>query len=312
MHNPYCIKIEPVRGCTRRCYFCSLSTIEWKDEQYQFMPMEMVSSLASDLATWLGKIRIELEGRGEPSLHPQLIELVRVFREKMPRAQITIDTNGDMVKRLGESGFQVFTKELFGAGMNHIVLDCYDDQRFELMQSLFPDSLKYFGDGKIVKKNPWFYLGNKQQQIYLIHSVQENKNVTREITNHAGNLDTTLASRMGYKVAKSAESMQYKMCVQPFRELNIYSDGQIPLCCMDWRVNGRIGAFPLMKTQEAWEQMDRYRANLLHRNRSLQSPCKNCNSRVGGRSFQEYGWFETLPAPEQIPESRDIYFNKSI
>jgi len=321
-HNPYCIKLEPTRGCTRRCAFCTLSTVQWKDDPYQHMPMELYRAAIDELSGWLHKVRLEYEGRGEPTLHPQLLEMFAYARDRMPLAQLTLDTNGDLFKSLGEEQFGRWVQQAMQAGLNHLMLDCYDDKRFEQALRCAPtwgyEVVRYFESSnrlakrKRVNDSPWYYWGHNHHRVYVLHAVQDNRHQTREITNHAGNLDVKYAAKMGYHLAKSVESMRRKMCVKPFRELNLYSDGQIPLCCMDWRVQGSVGTFPRTSLREAWDRMDAYRVNLLRKDRLLQWPCRNCNSRVGGLAGLEQGWFDdhSVPQPVELQPTLDRYFTE--
>src|SRR5688572_774355 len=51
-HNPFTVKLELVRGCTMRCSFCALRTMDWaiNREEYKFMDENIFYAMIDDLA----------------------------------------------------------------------------------------------------------------------------------------------------------------------------------------------------------------------------------------------------------------------
>lgn len=294
-HNPYSVKIELARGCTRRCDFCTLSTIDWRDDAWQFIKVELFEVIVKDLATWTPKVRLELDERGEPSFHPHLLEILARARQHMPKAQINMISNGDMVQKKNPEAFVNWVQSLFAAGMNVLVFDCYEEERLQLMKKLLPTAIVY-GEGGGIKKSPWTYMPPKTtRDIYLLPGYWFNKLDTRKLRNQGGNLDVVRAAEHGYTMHKSVEEMSNKMCTRPFKEFVIYSDGTLPLCCDDWRQEGVIGRFPddVKSLRYAWYNLlNPYRVNLINKDRTAQSPCNKCNTPTGFRSAIEANWFK--------------------
>ena len=90
-HRPYCLKLEVVKGCNLRCPFCAMPNMPWKNDKYKFMDIKLFKKLMEDFATWLPKVIIEIDERGEPTLHPRLDALMMIARETIPKAQMSFE-----------------------------------------------------------------------------------------------------------------------------------------------------------------------------------------------------------------------------
>lgn len=43
---------------------------------------------------------------GEPTLHPEIVEFMRITRESLPKAKVIVDTNGTLLKRMSENFYE--------------------------------------------------------------------------------------------------------------------------------------------------------------------------------------------------------------
>lgn len=291
-HNPYCVKLELVRGCTQRCPFCSLPHLidVWEEgHRWQFMKRETFVQVVTELAAWLPKVRLELEGRGEPSFHPQLHEFLCIAREVFPKVQILLTTNGDMSQKKKKPGeFEQWVKDTFNSGLNVMMLDCYTAERYEEMCRRFPEGKRFFED----KIHPYGYRGPKEKLLILANMVAGNENTIRHYHNQGGTVDVERARAAGFNILTAPEPLK-KMCVRPFRELVVWNDGSVPICCNDWlpaNVIGKVGEQPLQHLWYSW-QMEENRKMLLARSRGAIKPCDVCTERAGFRVGLEMGWF---------------------
>ncbi|MDO8463548.1 MAG: radical SAM protein [bacterium] len=75
--------------CNSRCTMCDF----WKETRQPTVTLADYAKLPSSLRD------INISG-GEPTLHPQLVEIVRTLRTACPKAQMTISTNGFMTKHI--------------------------------------------------------------------------------------------------------------------------------------------------------------------------------------------------------------------
>jgi Fe-coproporphyrin III synthase len=77
--------------CNSRCTMCDF----WKETRQPTTTLDDYRKLPKSLRD------INVSG-GEPFLHPEIVDIVRVLRETCPRAKITISTNGFLTKQIVE------------------------------------------------------------------------------------------------------------------------------------------------------------------------------------------------------------------
>lgn len=103
------LMIEPTSFCNVKCSFCNLSTIN-----KGFMPLEYFKSIPLPIEVE----RVFLWWRGEPLMHPDIVEMVKYITGKGIEACIT--TNGllltkDISSRLKEANLTLLDISLCGA-----------------------------------------------------------------------------------------------------------------------------------------------------------------------------------------------------
>ena len=90
----------------------------------------------------------------------------------------------------------------------------------------------------------------------------------------------TLNNRAGsVKLFKPLAEPMVKKCHLPFYKLMIDWNGDVLLCCQDWKRAGNINMNINTQTiEDIWfsDQLNRYREKLSQSNRSL-TPCNACN-----------------------------------
>lgn len=173
-HLPYSLKPEFVRGCTMRCVFCALRHQKWAEEKYEYISAALWGRYVEAVAEWRPRVRIEIANRGEPTLHPEFLELIRVGRRALPRAQFLVSTNGDLSLGIGLSGFRDFVTEALDAGVNCFLLDCYTPKRLREFQELFSGVAGAFFDDACAGGaglNPYPYRGPDWKAISIKDAV---------------------------------------------------------------------------------------------------------------------------------------------
>ena len=111
-------QVEPTTRCNYTCGFCV----------GRHMPQQdiTIETFTHFIARVEGLEAIELQGEGEPLLHPDFFELIRIAREKFPQVEISMISNGSM-----------FTKEIveriLDANIAHIYVsaESVDDADFQ-------------------------------------------------------------------------------------------------------------------------------------------------------------------------------------
>lgn len=274
---PWSVQVELTAGCNLRCEYCYINTMPWKRDFYEFMTPKQARIAAEQIAELKPKLRIEFAMRGEPSMNPDVVECVEQFRKGAPNCQLQMTSNG--VVFLQDDG--VLIDDLFDAGLNILLLDCYQPYGDKLIRHVndLNIDVEYhmYGDAGD-KFSPWNFHGVDQYHIVYMPAIDDWKHdITRKLTNQGGN------SCAGKVLKEPLESM----CPVPWRELSILYDGTIPICCEDAGIEYKCGN--IFTTTESlaniWysEQMQAARRMLRYGERWF-NPCSRCDGPTPGRN----------------------------
>src|SRR5437016_4171167 len=96
------LQIEPTTKCNFTCGFCAGRHMPQAN-----MEVERLEQIVSAVE---GLRHVELQGEGEPMLHPRFFEMARIIRRMHPAAKISLITNGSLlneenVARIIDIGF---------------------------------------------------------------------------------------------------------------------------------------------------------------------------------------------------------------
>lgn len=228
-HPPYSIEIEPTEGCNLGCSFCGLRGMRKKGTTpWYFMTLVKAEETARKIAEAGWKSTIYFCGHGEPTLNKNLLEIIRIFRKHLPNNVFSLVTNGYGFKH-GIFEIKSFFDELEKLHFNDVIFDVYSDNGDWTAIDEITDryDIKIIGrDGE--KYN--YYGKNMRVSIYPLE-VDKNGRLFRIMDNHCG-----AASPEDY-----SERRVNKRCQKPFRLLFIRWDGQVCLCCDDFRGQYKIG-----------------------------------------------------------------------
>lgn len=265
-HPPFCVQVEAVEGCNLRCPFCGINGIRDNRRTYQYMNLDTAQRLAQQLSAAKWNSRVEFAMHGEPTKHPQLAALVASFRCQLPKAYLMMETNGSGLL----DGVASILK-LFNAGLNTIALDEYQNvpwaNRVRKWKQELSDHVEVYEYPEAKGGNPHSRSGSRRL-MFVAPIDTATKGTHSQVNNHCGSgapLDISCATAR---------------CAKPFREISVRWDGNIALCCNDWRGIFKVGNILHRSVYELWhnEVMQAARRKLLYGQRDF-PPCAGCNAR---------------------------------
>lgn len=280
--SPFTILVEPTEGCNLGCSFCGLRGMRKSGTKpWYFMSLETVERIASEIARVNWRSKIVFGNHGEPTLNPQLTTIIDIFRKHLPKNIFHIYTNGYAANNAEDTN--EYIDSLFNAGIDNIIVDCYSDDG----DWRFVDKLKQKDDVEIVNYGLLkpLYTKNHKKRILLVSSIKDDTRITRRLANHCG------------AAAPLDNSYNDKRCAMPFRELVFRYDGNVSLCCDDFR-----GEYPIANIHDKdiislWNDEKFVAARIMLYNHSRDfRPCRGCTNismRVG--FLPDSSGQETLP-----------------
>lgn len=266
-YKPSSVKLEFVRGCNRKCEFCATNGIT---ADHAHMTMETLERAVTLINESGYNPRIQIDGRGEHTLHPNFYAMVKKIKEIIPTSCIQLISNGWLVQHSEHA-----IPKMLKAGINDITLDEYFDSHFDpeyvqkeidLYTKKTGNKVDFFIMGPGVpmygEKNP-----NKRRVVIVPDISAGQITVSRKLTNQCG--------------AGMPPNDEYKdrVCTRVFREVPIRYDGNMVLCCQDFRDQFVIGNINDVDTFDELWRSDRFEAarRILYHDHRTFFPCNICN-----------------------------------
>ena len=258
-YRPYSVNIETVQGCNRRCEFCGTMGMEKTLHFVELNTVQHTLNLLKD-ARFKGSIR--LAAHGEPTLHPKICDIVRLIRFKLPDVAINLFTNGTVIEKKPE-----LVDGLFRAGLNNLIVDEYSDHLVGQFILQDPICRKYQiereGKGvELISKDA------KAKRICIVPPIDGDKNsMKRQLCNQCGAALPPLKKPLS------------KRCSVVFRELTIRWDGNVAICCNDFRGYYKVGnILQCHSLEQIWfhKRFEAARRILFQSDRSF-FPCDVCD-----------------------------------
>ena len=293
---PFSIQIELTEGCNRGCDFCGLRGIRKKGtEPLCFMDKATAIRIADEIARVGWHSRIIFSMHGEPTLNKNWMRLVKLFRKKLPKAVLSLMTNGSVIEQMYEDdnfeGFDAVISTIKDTGLNDLIVDMYtsNDAGHRLMNLCDKEEIPR----QILDKRVPLY-GNSPKKFRILFNppiqTEVGAAINRHLCNHCG-----AAAPLDY-------SYEGKRCARPFRELAFRYDGSVALCCNDFRGQYPIGNIMDTEIDTLWhsKRFQAARILLYAGERGAFVPCKGCNA-----LSHRIGLLPDLMGKETMPEPTD-------
>lgn len=269
-NKPNSVQIELTHGCNRQCSYCG--TMGFKRE-FKYIEESTLQKICDLIKNSEYNPRIILGGAGEPTMHPDLINRLKLIRENLPDKQIQLINNGFWIKKYGYE----FVKEILKY-VNDVAIDDYDsDISKESLQkyiSEFENENKCKVDFVTLQNGVSFYAEKNpnKRRVMIVPAIDETQDLkSRKFSNHCG--------------AGMPQSNKYndKICTMIFRDMIIRFDGNVPICCDDFRgeyLVCNVLSESYNKLEDVWNhrRLDSARKVLKYKHRKFIHPCDVCTA----------------------------------
>jgi radical SAM protein with 4Fe4S-binding SPASM domain len=281
LDKPWQVSITVVEGCNRMCDFCGIHGIRDKVGNYKYMSLDTLRRIADEIAIFCPTVKIDMASHGEPTLHPDIYQYISIAREKLPKAQMMLTTNG-LTSLKSSEHFSTQVKNILNAGIDFILMDTYYPERDRIrayaseVQGV--DVVDYYTDLLPAGLSPYYNYHRKKltNTLILLDDISKvtGKSNTRLLNNAGGNSGS---------VKPLSEPLK-SVCVRPFREMSFRHDGNVTLCCQDWKGEYVIGNIMEYSMSDIWNSDQFYSVRTFLRNKlRVFNPCSICDMPAGFR-----------------------------
>jgi MoaA/NifB/PqqE/SkfB family radical SAM enzyme len=255
--------LEITSDCNRKCSFCPVAYGTRPREEMALLDIERV---ADELAQLRYRGRVEFYIYNEPLKNRAVLySALEAFRLRVPTATLMIATNGDFLKGSADIA------DLFARGLQQLILNAYTAKQFPMFTqwaAAFPEALK----NDVYSALP---RGQAALRVYDKSTPECFGTGVFRLQNRAGNVPPQ------EHIETVTEPVE-RMCVKPFRLLNINWRGEALVCCNDYHGDVVAGRFPAQSLEAIWNGpvLSAYREHLLRKDRSLPL-CRACDCHAG-------------------------------
>lgn len=249
--------------CTRTCLFCPRHNPRLFPNVNKHMDLDLFEKIAGELGRMGYQGLLLFSGFGEPLLHPQVEEVLRLARYHCPQARLELVSNGDPVDADG-------LVALFKAGLDAIIISLYDgphqEEKFKALRQK---------------------AGLSQEQVVLrIRWLPAEESFGIILTNRGGLAEIP---QVGVKALAQPLSQP---CYYPFQMMMVDWDGSVLLCTHDWGRKAVIGDLNHQSLMEVWTspRLRRIRLELAQGRRTTEA-CRVCDADgtlTGGQHFARW------------------------
>lgn len=255
------VQVQTISWCNRSCSFCPSQKFPRKLE---LISLETYQRVLDELASLGFSGRFSPYLQGEPLLDRRLPKLVAMARQTLPQAKLLIQTNGDALTV--EKGLA-----LFEAGLHKLIINCYDNhEQASRMQDIAREIARRQSDLRYIKSSFYRLIRPEYHGQISLEIAIEDKTGWKEDTkeNWAGNIPGALKEPLR------------KSCFRPFEQLYVHYNGNVVLCCCDWKGEVIFGNLLETSLLEVYSSpiATKYRENLAKKNRKMKL-CEVCDYR---------------------------------
>lgn len=257
------ISVEISAACNRRCKFCPVSVYQRPEE---LMSEVTFGAIIGELASLKYRGRLEFYIYNEPLKNKSHFEkLARQARATL-KATLMVSTNGDYMRSVEDLEW------LYGLGVNQVVLNAYTAKRYPVFLEWQSEYERRHGKlmDTVYSAIPQ---GARALKVYDKSDGENFGSGVFSLQNRAGSIPEFLP------IPK--EPLK-RMCVKPFRLLNINWRGEAMICCNDYYADVPAGRVPEQTLMQIWNGpiFAAYRKKLLQQDRSLPL-CRTCDCHSG-------------------------------
>lgn len=281
LRTPFSIHLDICSKCNLKCNFCFQSDEQaLKRENFTkgIMGWNLFTKIVDDVSKFNDKIRkIKIGLLGEPTLHPQLCEMIKYIKSKNCTETIEMFTNGLLITpKLSEN--------LIESGLNriNISVEGLDSQEYKKITGIKIDMNKFIDNIK------YLYSVRGKCKIY-IKTITQDKNkfysmfgdICDEIyvENIVPQWAETESIPLGVKGMYHQDIKQYKqVCPFIFMYLHYNWDGTVSPCTLDWAKKILIGDANIQSALDIWhsDKLKELQIKHLENKRNEVNFCNKC------------------------------------
>lgn len=309
--KPLSVFIEPTNMCNFRCVCCGHGNDKNRNDLKPLMNMDLdlFNKIITELKNWKGdKLRLlRLAVLGEPFVHPQMLEMIKIAKEAEVAERVDIFSNGSLLT-------ENISNKLVEYGLDSIRFSIYSvlpERHKEVTQTNFDinkicNNIRRLREIRDSKGSSRPYICVKMFDTYGEENnvfINMYKDIADEVDFENVN-DATLYNGYDligafYKNSELEKKMRMNFrsslnthiaCPRPFMALVISSNGSVLMCTHDYPRATKVGDVNNNTLEEIWNSRELFEFRKMHLlgNKHENMLCRNCD------------WYKLFPAEDNV------------
>jgi len=271
---PLHVDIESTNACNLRCVMCGRNFMK---EKIGFMEWSLFKKIIDECSE-NNLPSIKLNYRGEPLMHPKIVDMVRYAKEK-GILEVQFNTNGLLLT-------EELSRKLIEAGLDRIIFS-FDGAKKETYERIRTGSsydrvLKNIRDFVRIRNE----MGGKRPcvrvQMVLMEDTEKELDEYIKMWKNVANRIGLIKRRERDPNAREIGNENRFPCPQIWQRMMICWDGEVRMCCGDWHGKYIIGDARRDSLKDLWLGEKYSFAREMHRQGKYDKvpPCRTCEINV--------------------------------
>lgn len=302
LSTPFTVLIDPTNACNFKCVFCPTGApdlLKAVSRPKGTMEFTLFEKIIEDLSEFDGKLKkLQLYKDGEPLLNKRLPDMIARAKAANVSDIVELTTNGALLNEDRATA-------LIDAG-----LDCIRISIEHVHDEGYQKITQNYDDFEAIRKNVerLFTLKRDRRSDLSIHVkvvdiglTDTDKKRFYEVFNPISdtiNIDAAMdwggSDTLGkdFTVAQNSQTAMNgvtplrpdrTVCSAPFKSMAINFNGQVSVCCVDWKMETIVGDVRRRSLYNIWngQEFTQFRLTHLEGRRDTLSACANCGYMQG-------------------------------
>jgi len=324
--KPNRIVIEPTNACNLACGYCGNKDMV---RPHTYLPLPVMRRMLDEMVE-LGIPRCTLHTIGEPTLHPDLPEMIRLAKER--NRVVTLSTNGTLLN-------EKLARALVEAGpdMLHVSIDAADADVLERTRPgidlpRLTENLRRLRrirdeEGK-ESESPWGRVRLPTLAVTCVITPAFTRDVERRFfetfgplvddivfhlaNNHAGYVDDEKDYRLErtpYRLRRWFYKKMRRPCFYPWDAMYLLSDGTMSVCRFDFDARVAIGRYPDQTLLQLWNSPAMASLRRAHMSFDFRdwSSCEDCTGMMYENRAEHFMLTRRLKRRNGYESTRDCW-----
>lgn len=266
LDTPYVVALDPCNICNFACKFCGIQTLRHEVEErfaFKCMEFDLYKKIINDICEMPNKLKVlRLAGNGEPLLNKDFCKMVRYASNAGVAEHIETITNAsclnsELNQKLADSGLdriRISIEALDNEGYKKITGK--DVDVCSIVRNIGDLHERCSGKCQIYVKTVNVSVPRKEDYEKFLHLFGDvcDRIFVDNVVPLWGefDMDCQEINKEGGKGVHGQAVRNVEICPLPFYSLKIHPDGEVTMCCSDWKRRYVIGDLTRESFFDVW------------------------------------------------------------